>query len=73
MKFNNNSLLLVILFISLFSTQNIFAQNNGSISGTVIDKMSQQKLPYANVIILGSDKAVATDSVGSHAVVRMFQ
>ncbi len=54
------------LFISLalFGFQISNSQNTGSISGTVVDKMTQQKVPYANAMIKGTNKAVATDSIG---------
>lgn len=41
------------------------SQSFGSLSGTVIDKLSQQKLPYATVALTGTNKSVVTDSLGT--------
>ena len=45
-------------------TQNAFSQSNGSISGKIIDKLTQQPLPNANVILEGTDKGTVADSNG---------
>lgn len=56
--------------ILLFSLQlfifipNAFSQNNGSISGKVIDKLTQQPLPNVNVILEGTNKGTLADSNG---------
>lgn len=59
----------VIVALYLFTTSSpLSAQNNGRISGTVIDKISQQRLPFATVNISGTNKTVFTDSAGTFRI-----
>ena len=46
----------------------LFAQNSGRISGIVVDKSSQQRLPFVNVTVAGTGKGSITDSVGAFRI-----
>ena len=53
---------IIVLFISVFS----FAQN-GTVSGLILDKdLSNQPLPFANVIIKGTKNGTTTDIDGKY-------
>ncbi len=57
--------LIGILTLSLaFFTQHAFTQNSGSISGKVIDKLTQKPLLNTNVILEGTTKGAVADSSG---------
>ena len=58
-----------ILFISLFITAISFSQNNGTITGVLTDKDSNnQSLPFANVVIAGTSIGTNTDMDGKFSV-----
>ncbi len=60
MKFK---LILSVLFISVLS----FAQNKGTLSGTLTDKdQNNLPLPFANVLIKGTTTGVTTDEKGTY-------
>ena len=64
MKFNLKFLLLT-LFICAISV----AQNKGTISGTLTDKeMNNQSLPFANVLIKGTNISANTDIDGKYSI-----
>lgn len=64
MKFNLKFLLLT-LFICTISV----AQNKGTISGTLTDKeMNNQSLPFANVLIKGTNTSANTDIDGKYSL-----
>jgi outer membrane receptor for ferrienterochelin and colicin len=54
---------LLVLPLLLFA-QDAFSQTNGSISGKVIDKLTQKPLPYTNIVLEGTNKGVIADSNG---------
>jgi len=61
------------IFLSAFIALNfvfttISAQNTGRISGTVIDKTSQQRLPSTTVSLPGAGMSVVTDSLGNFRI-----
>lgn len=56
--------LLIFALPILVFTQNVFSQSNGSISGSIIDKLTQQSLPGTNVILEGTNKGTVADSNG---------
>ena len=56
----------ILLFILLpFAA---LSQNNGRLSGVVVDKSTQQPLPFATVTLTGINKTVATDSTGKFRI-----
>jgi outer membrane receptor protein involved in Fe transport len=58
-----------ILFIALLITTFSFAQNKGTISGILTDKdANNQSLPFANVLIKGTNIATNTDIDGKYAI-----
>jgi CarboxypepD_reg-like domain/TonB-dependent Receptor Plug Domain len=42
----------------------VTAQNNGSISGKIVDKFTQKPIPNANIVLEGTSKGVMADSNG---------
>jgi hypothetical protein len=60
---NNFKRLVFFCFLILpaFST---VAQNNGRISGVVVDRSTQKPLPLASIIVEGTDKGTVADSNG---------
>lgn len=61
---SNLKLILYLSLVLLIFTLPAFSQSNGSISGRVIDKLTQQPLWNANVILQGSNKGTVADSNG---------
>ena len=61
---HNLKLLFLFALPLVIFTQNSFSQTNGSISGKIIDKLTQQPLPNANIILEGTNKGVTSDSNG---------
>lgn len=59
---------LIILPLTIF-TQNALSQTNGSISGKVIDKLTQKPLPNTNVILEGTSKGAIADSNGIFRII----
>lgn len=56
------------LLILLASSQPLQAQNNGRITGQIINKLTQLPLPNISVILNGSTKGTTTDSSGSFRI-----
>ena len=56
-----NTICIFLFVIPVF----LKAQNNGSISGKVIDKLSQKPIPNANIILEGTAKGAVADSNGT--------
>ena len=64
MKFN-----LRFLFIALFICTISIAQNKGTISGVLTDKdMNNAALPFANVLVKGTNISVNTDVDGKYSL-----
>ncbi|HEX9151942.1 MAG TPA: carboxypeptidase-like regulatory domain-containing protein, partial [Flavobacterium sp.] len=58
-----------ILFIALVITTFSYAQNKGTISGILTDKdANNQSLPFANVLIKGTNIGTNTDADGKYAI-----
>ena len=58
--------LLLLLSISFLSTQ--LLSQTGSVSGKIIDEISNEPLPFANVIIRGTSIGAATDFDGKFTI-----
>ena len=58
------------LFITLFLITSItgFSQKNGSITGKVLDKGSQEILPFVSLQIVGTQKGGTTDENGNFRI-----
>lgn len=65
MKYLLKNPAILILLLLPFSA---LSQNNGRISGYVLDKSTQQRLPFATVSLTGINKSVATDSAGNFRI-----
>jgi len=61
--------LLALLFFSF--TSSIFAGNTGKIAGTVKDKDTGEPLPFANVIVEGTNLGAATDINGYYTILNV--
>ncbi|MXN92150.1 TonB-dependent receptor [Flavobacterium sp. Sd200] len=60
---------LKFLLITLFITAIGFAQNNGTVTGTVTDKdMNNEPLPFASVVVKGSPISTNTDETGYYTL-----
>ncbi|MBN2411661.1 TonB-dependent receptor [candidate division KSB1 bacterium] len=59
-----------ILILLIFSSHNIYAQNNisGKIYGTVIDEVTKEPLPGANVLVVGTVYGAASDENGNFLI-----
>jgi hypothetical protein len=55
-------------FLALCFFQPVYTQNTGSITGTVLDKSSQQPLESASIILEGTVKGVVADSLGQFRI-----
>lgn len=59
-------IVVIILIITSFS--NLFAQNDGSIKGKVIDAQTRETLPFVNILILGTLIGNTTDEKGEFTI-----
>jgi hypothetical protein len=58
-----------LLICILFSVNLIFAQeNNISIYGRVTDAMTRQPIPFANILIVGTNYGAASDNEGYYQI-----
>jgi len=60
----------IILILLIFSVFNIYAQNkmSGKIYGTVIDEVTEEPLPGANVVVVGTTYGAASDENGKFTI-----
>ncbi len=65
-----NKILLTFLTIFL-TTQLIFAGNTGKIAGRVIDKDTKEPIPFANVIVEGTQLGAATNLNGEFVILNV--
>lgn len=59
---------LAVVFIVLFSTGNLLAQQRKTISGTVSSGEDQLPLPGVNVIVKGTNRGTSTDFDGKYSI-----
>tara|TARA_Y100000815_G_scaffold275051_1_gene311263 strand:+ start:1228 stop:4029 length:2802 start_codon:yes stop_codon:yes gene_type:complete len=68
-KFKQHTMKLKFLFISLFIFTLSFAQNTGTITGTVTDKdLNNETLPFASVALKGTNIGTNTDENGQYSL-----
>ena len=68
-KTQNNIMKSSLLFITLLISSIAFAQNKATVSGTISDKEANNStLPFANVVIKGTQLAVTTDIDGKYTI-----
>ena len=58
----------ILGFLVIFIAQASIAQSTGSLRGTVRDRISNEELPGANVIIRGTSIGAATDLDGKFII-----
>lgn len=58
----------ILLLPAIFSLVNLFAQNTGRVSGTVIDKLTQKPLGNASIVLGGTNKGASSDSSGMFSI-----
>ncbi len=59
----------LLTFIALLFSFQIFAQSGtGSVKGKLIDEISNEPIPFANIIIKGTTKGTATDFDGNYLI-----
>ena len=59
---------LVTFLFLLSSSLVVFAQDAGTIKGKVVDEISQEPIPFANVVVQGSQLGSATDIDGNFQI-----
>ncbi len=57
-----------LLFIVLFYSSMVFAQEIGSVKGVVLDKQTRESLPFVNVVIEGTKKGATTNEKGEFEI-----
>ena len=57
--FNMRSIVLIFIFLTISGITNVFAQR-GSITGVVTDKTTNDKIPFANVVVIPKNNTVLT-------------
>jgi len=57
-----------MLVMFLLSTHSIYAQGTGGISGKVADKISNEKLPFANIQLKGTGFGASTNEEGEYVI-----
>lgn len=56
------------LCLSVFGVGSVFAQQGGTVRGSVTDGATGDPLPGANVVLAGTQQGAATDADGSYAI-----
>lgn len=68
-KLNTTKMKFKLIVIFLLITVLGFAQNKGTITGTLTDKdLNNETLPFANVVIKGTTIGVTTDETGKYTI-----
>ena len=62
------SRLCLAFIVSFLGIHSIFAQGSGNISGTVVDKVSGEKIPFAGVRLEGTSLGASTDNDGKFII-----
>lgn len=57
-----------LLSILILTQMTIFAQSTGKITGTVVDQISNERLPGVNIIVVGTDLGASTDLNGEFTI-----
>ncbi len=60
--------LIILLMLILLSSQSLFAQGKGSISGKVTDKTSNEELIGANILVISTSTGASTDIDGTYSI-----
>ncbi len=58
----------LLLSILILTQMTIFAQSTGKITGTVVDQISNERLPGVNIIVVGTDLGASTDLNGEFTI-----
>ncbi len=64
-------LLFVSFFILLFSTSIIYSQSTGKIRGKITDKQTGEPIPFANVLVKGTNLGAAADVNGDYVILNV--
>jgi outer membrane receptor protein involved in Fe transport len=70
----NNGFVYIALFFALIflcSGEEIQAGTTGKISGQITDKSTGEALPYANVLLVGTDRGASTDKDGYYVIINV--
>jgi len=59
---------LVVFLLLVLCAHRSFAQDNGGISGTVVDRRTNHAIPFASVTLVGTRHGVLTDSEGQFLI-----
>ncbi len=63
-----NKILLLIIGIALVSLQTLYAQGKGQITGRVLNQITNQPVPFANVLVTGTTIGAASDTDGEFVI-----
>ncbi len=58
----------IVLLILLMQVFGLVGQNQGSISGKIIDAKTRESIPYVNVLVYGTSIGVASDENGKFSI-----
>lgn len=61
----------VLIFLFLLLQIATYAGTTGKIVGIVIDKMTGEPIPFANIVIVGTDQGTAADEEGKYAILNI--
>ncbi len=68
----NSKTKLIIIFIILFFTNFSYSQNGSlNIYGKVIDAQTKEPIPFANIVVLGSNNGSATNDEGYYEISKL--
>jgi len=59
---------LLFVLTLVFTQISVFSQNNGSIKGRVFDALTNESLPFVNVIVTGTKMGAVTDQDGNFVI-----
>ena len=64
-------ILLFVNFLSIIALNITFAGTTGKLAGKVVDKKSNEAIPFANIVIQGTSLGAATDVNGNYVILNI--
>ena len=65
------SVLILVFFIAIITSTLVLAKDYGSIEGNVKDVQTNEPLPYANIVIVGTSWGTTSDMNGNYLLVHL--
>src|ERR1035437_1037069 len=64
-------ILLFVNFLSIIALNITFAGTTGKLTGKVVDQKSNEPIPFANIVVMGTSLGAATDVNGNYVILNI--